>query len=62
MHAIAQIRRREARELVDDPDGRFRLIEARGPCGDGLVEVLDLCVCVADADGDDLCDLFWGLV
>jgi len=57
VHAIAQIRGREARVLVHDPDRGFSLVETRGPGRDRRVELLNLGVVASDAYGDDLGDL-----
>ena len=62
MDAIAVVTRAgETGVLIDNPDGRFGLVEALGPGDDGAVELLDFAVVVADAQGDDLCDLVGGV-
>lgn len=61
VHAVPKIRRAaEARVLIDDPDRALRLVQALCPGNDGAVQFLDLCVVVADADGNDLRDYDFG--
>jgi hypothetical protein len=57
MHPISQIRRAKPRILIDQPDGRFRLIQTLRPRYNSSVEVLYFGIVAADSNGDDLRDL-----
>jgi len=63
VHAVAVVGgAAEAGVLVDDPDGGLGLVLLGGPRGNGGVELLDLCVEVSEAEGDDLGDLFFSIL
>lgn len=58
MHTVAEVASAaETRVLVDDPDGRLGRVEALRPGDDGLVQILDLRVVVAEPHRDDLSHL-----